>query len=203
MRLALVAFAAVALVTVSGCGSNVPTTPDGAWVINLDGTAPVGQSCNKGVINDMLGDVTGGSIQTKVVDGQPVPADMMETAAVNCIVMTMGGGFYATGTANTTNGSRSLMVTIPMITSSATEMSPASGNVTYSSASHTAGVPYMTQPQNGDTCSFYFGSGTQEGVGAGKIWGTFTCAGIFDSGTSSACSVGTSYFAFENCATSM
>jgi hypothetical protein len=203
MRLALVAFAAVALAAVSGCGSNVPTTPDGAWAINMDALAPAGQSCNKGVINDMLGDVNAGSIQTKVVDGQPVPADMMETANVSCTVMTMGSGFYATGTAHTQSGSLSLMITIPMITPSATKASPAMGSVSYSSAKNTAGVPYQTEPGMGDTCSFYFSPGTQEGVAAGKIWGVFSCAGILDSGTMSACAVGTSYFAFENCQTSM
>jgi hypothetical protein len=203
MRLVLVAFAAVALAAVSGCGSNVPATPDGAWTINMDGLPPTGQSCNKGVINDTLGDVNAGSIQTKVVDGQPVPADMKETAQVTCTVMTMGSGFYATGTADTQSGSLSLMVTIPMITSGATEMSPAKGSVTYSSAAKTAGVPYQPSAMNNDSCSFYFSPGTQEGVAQGKIWGVFTCSGITDSGTDSDCAVGTSYFAFENCATSM
>jgi hypothetical protein len=199
MRLALVTFSAVALAAVSGCSSNVPATADAAWVINMDGLAPAGMSCNKGVINEMLGDVNAGSIQTRVTDGQPVPADMKDTAQVTCVVMQMGSGFYATGTANTANGSKSLMITIPMISGSATEASPAVGSATYSSAANTAEVPYSGQ----NTCSFYFSSGTSEGVKAGQIWGVFTCAGISDSGTMSDCNVGTSYFVFENCQTSM
>jgi hypothetical protein len=202
MRLALVAFSAVALAAVSGCSSNVPATPDAAWSINMDGTAPVGQSCNKGVINDMLGDVNAGSIQTRVIDGQPLPADMMQMGQVTCSVAASGSGFQVSGSAGTASGSLLLQINIPMITAGATQASPASGSVTYSSAANTAGVPYSTKQQNGDTCSFYFSSGTQEGVKAGQIWGLFTCSGITDSGTMSDCEVGTSYFVFENCDTS-
>jgi hypothetical protein len=88
-------------------------------------------------------------------------------------------------------------VTIPSISTSATTTAPATGSLTYVSAMFTAGVPF----QGNGTCSFWFSAGTQEGIGPGKVWVTFTCSGLTDPGTASTCGVSESYLVFENCQT--
>jgi hypothetical protein len=187
MRLAVFASSALALAALSGCSSR-PAAPEGAWAVTLDKGSSTTCSFSADV-QAMLGEVTAGSVITKVFDGQPDPNDV-GSAAVSCVVSVTGTGtFSVDGTATTGNGDKVLHVSIPSITPSATQTSPAIGSVNFTSPQ--IAVAYTAQ----STCSFYFRSG--EGIAAGSIFGAFTCDPIGDD--SSSCAMSESYFTFDNC----
>jgi hypothetical protein len=179
--------------TTSGTGAAVGASPDAAWVLNINGQPQA--TCNKGVVQDQLGNVTATAIITRITDGQPVPGENGELGAVSCSV-TGTGPFAVQGSAATTDGAKILIIEIPSISPSATQAAPATGSVTYESAQVTAEVPY----QGNNTCSFWFTQGTQQSVASGKVWATFTCS-LSDPESQATCGASTSYVVFENCAT--
>jgi hypothetical protein len=186
MRLALLASPAIALATLSGCSSR-PAAPEGAWAVSLEkGTST---TCSFPNVQETLGEVSAGSVVTKVFDGQPDPNNM-GSATVSCVVSATGTGtFSVDASAANGSGDKLLRVQIPSITPSATQTSPASGSANFTSPQ--IATSYGAQ----GTCSFYFRSG--EGVSAGMIFGAFTCDPIGDG--SGACAMSESYFAFDNC----
>jgi hypothetical protein len=172
----------------------VPATPDAAWVFNLNGQAPVPtKSCDKGIIHEQLGDLDATAIQVRVTDGQAIPMTG-DTGQVSCSVVPSGSGFSIQGSAATVTESKVLEITIPMVTKGATQMSPATGSVSYTSAMYTAGSPF----QGNGTCSFYF-ENSSEGIDSGKFWATFTCTDLNNASEMADCGASPSYVAFENC----
>jgi hypothetical protein len=189
MRLLVLVSSAFALAALTGC-SSAPAAPEGASAVTLDkGSSP---SCGLS-FQAMLGEVTAESIVTKVVDGRPVPNDS-GLASVNCSV-TGTATFLVDGTATNASGDKLLHIMIPSITPSATQTSPATGSIDFTSPE--IKVAYQAQ----STCSFYFRPGGAEGVGAGLIFGAFTCNPIGDPNTNTTCAMTESYFAFDNCET--
>lgn len=189
MRLAPVALFAAALAAPAlGCNSPVPATPDTAWVLNLSGG---GAMCNLGNSVGLMGDINDTTIQTRVNDGA---ASKMGNASVTCTVSPSGAGFNVQASAS--QGGFTVNFSIPELDASASQATPAMGEVSYESAA--TATPYS------GACKFYFTNKAQ-GVSAGKVWAVYSCDGITNAQASppSTCGVGVSYFAFENCGTSM
>ena len=171
-----------------GTASGVPTKADGAWQINLTG----GPTCSFGSVQSVFGAVNATTIVTRENDGQPAQGDV-GIASVTCSV-TGTGPFAVIGSAG--SSARNLSISIPTISAGATPSAPAIGSVSFSSAKMTAGAVY-----GGEACNFYFTKSTSEGVGPGKVWATFTCAGITNGQTQATCGVDPSYIVFESCST--
>jgi hypothetical protein len=177
---------------VSGCntdvedtvgGQTLPRSPDAdaAWSVTLVDNAA---DCAAQGGTDMLGEVSASIITTRMLNGS-------HGAAVNCAITPVGSAGAFSVEASASMGGDSLFIRIPSITAAATQASPVSGAITYSSTQ-------VGSPFDDGTPSFYF-SDPVEGVAPGKIWVTFTACCLESPSTASVCDVSPSYALFENC----
>jgi hypothetical protein len=188
----------------SGDASTPPVTPDAAWRLSMAGG---GSTCDLASSTRQLGDVGSPSdpaVPTSITDQSPVCATSdgfslcpngstgTTAASVTCSVVQSGSTFAVKASASA--GADSLSIAIASLTTGATMANPAVGTVTYQSDS-------TVSVFSSATCDFYFASGN-EGVGPGKVWVAFTCAGITSAAAMATCPVIESYAVFENCSTS-
>jgi hypothetical protein len=166
----------------SSSTSGIAIPADGAWSVALTNN---GATCHTLSDTVAVGEVTASAILTRVTDGT-------QGASVVCSVTpaTNVAAFTVDGTAAL--GADTLHITIPSITATATQASPAVGSVEFA-APQTNGATYT-----GHACDFYFVADTGEGVAAGKVWIAFDCQSV--SGSGSTCSLAQSIALFEDCA---
>jgi hypothetical protein len=187
MRLALLASSAVALAALSGCGGSSAPPEDGAWFVSM--VSDTGM-CSLADIMSKTGLVTDQSKQMTIENG-------MSNLSLDCSVTQGTGKSFAvaiTAQDTTPSTGSTLQFNIPSISPSATQASPATGTVSYSSAA-TVDEEYASH-----ACNFYFSS-KSEGVALGQIWVTFDCPMITNGAAMSTCDMQTSYAIFENCLT--
>jgi hypothetical protein len=178
----------VALLSLAGCGGNtfgtgssgdVQPLADTAWQVNMSGA---GGSCPNMASVTSAGQVDDQSIDIRVVSGSG--------ASVKCSVVQAESGFQVSGLAQV--GFEELQVSIPSISQAASMASPAVGTVTFLTSA-------MVAPCSG-SCDFFFSG--HEGIGPGKAWLSFTCAGLSCGGSPAGmCPAAESFVVFENCAT--
>lgn len=194
MRFALVLFSAAGLVVLASCSDPVPQTPDGAFFAAMITDDPL--KCTINGFTAQVGAVDGQNRNTVVTDGMSL-SDGGPSTHVSCSVS--GTTTYSVhGLIDDTAGTGNYFeIQINDLKAGQSQTSPAKGTGILSSASHTAGEPYQ------GPCDFWFTAGTKETVdatgGAGRVWVTFSCAGLV-SGMST-CPLKTGYAIFENCLT--
>jgi hypothetical protein len=159
-------------------GAGAPS--QAAWTVSF---ADTGLDCFHASHIASVGDVGENEKAAVVVDG-------MDGAKVSCNV-SGSGSFKVYGSA--LQQDKSLLVQINELSASATEDSPASGTIVYSSV--TTVDAYTSES---GACIFYFVPGTDEGVAPGKVWAAFKCPKITTEG--SICGIQQGYLFFESCA---
>jgi len=173
LALPLLAFA-------SGCGEEIPPTPQAAFAVNFQDS---GAECPHKSHTTDVGMISGAARTTVLVDG-------VNGADISCTVS--GAGPFSVN-AKVIVGADGLVITVPAITTGAKKDAPATGGVSFFSA-----TTLKSFNSASDTpCSFYFLDGTPEGVAPGKAWMAFTCPKMIES--MSTCAIGESYVILENC----
>jgi hypothetical protein len=168
----------------------VPGTADGAWQLVEDGVPQ--PQCGLTPLCDYFGGVSATAILAREIDGQPSKTVPGATVSVRCGVVGSGQGPFAVH-GRMLSGYKLLEISIPAIFADATATAPAAGYMDWLSDD-------IISVYSG-ACSFYF-EGASEGIGPGKIWASFTCAGLTANGNPpSVCEVAPGYVLFENCAT--
>jgi hypothetical protein len=161
----------------------VPAVADGAFTLTTIQDDPL--ACMIAGHTASVGAIDAATRTMVVTDG-------MGGSHVTCSVAGTSS-FAVHGTLDDTGNSGSYFeILIPDIAPGASQGAPASGTLSFS-APWTAGNPYS------GSCDFYFTTGTQETVDAGKVWVTFECAAVTSGG--STCPVKIGYAIFENCLT--
>lgn len=181
MRLSHLGFVPVALATVVGCSDPVPPTPRGAFTVSF---ADPGIDCSIGPHNAQVGSVLMDRKDKVVVDGT-------EDARIDCTVTPAGSGFKVSASARQKD--KGLFLEVPSISPGATEETPATGGLSYSSAT----TADAFNNSDDEPCQFYFIPGTGEGVSAGKVWLAFKCPTVVSDGNE--CAIAQSFAIFENC----
>ncbi len=180
LRVACLAFPLVAFALLGGCSDPVPPTPQGAFQVNFSDN---GAACSIASHRTEVGEIDASTRTTIVVDG-------VTDAKVSCTV-SGAGPFSVSGKVQL--GSDLLNIVIPAISPGATEMSPATGGVSF--------ISFRTQDvyqAGGDMpCNYYFTEGTGQGVAAGKIWVSFVCPMVFEGDKT--CGIAESHVILENC----
>jgi len=201
MRFAFVTFSAAGLGLamlagglLASCSDPVPQTPDGAFFTAMINDDP--SKCMIVGFTAQVGAVDGQNRNTVVSDGMSL-VDGGSPTHVSCSIS--GTTTYSVhGLIDDINGTGNYFeMQINDLKAGQSEADPAHGTGIISSASHTAGVAYQ------GPCDFWFTPSTKEAVnvanGAGRVWVTFSCAGLL-SGMST-CPLKTGYAIFENCLT--
>ncbi|MRG98124.1 hypothetical protein [Polyangium spumosum] len=178
LRVACLAFPLVALALLGGCSDPVPPTPQGAFSVQFSDT---GVDCSIASHRSEAGDIDASKRTTVLVDG-------VEGASVTCSVS--GTGPFDVS-AKIFFGSDGINLSIPAINVGATEMSPATGALSFFS-DRTAGDAFSSSQ-----CNFYFKEGTGQGVAAGKLWVSFACPEVVES--QNKCGITESHVIIENC----
>jgi hypothetical protein len=198
MRFALILSSAAVCALAGGllasCSDPVPQTPDGAFFAAMITDDPL--KCTINGFTAQVGAVDGQNRNTVVSDGMSLSDGGVPTK-VSCTVSGTTT-FSVHGLIDDVQGTGNYFeMQIDGLTVGQSKDSPAHGTGILSSAAHTAGEPYQ------GPCDFWFTAMTGETVnatgGAGKVWVTFSCAGL-TSGMST-CPLKTGYAIFENCLT--
>jgi hypothetical protein len=194
MRFAILAHASVIALTSVGltaCDDPVPPTAQGAWSVSFQAQDLMPAQCGVAGHNSIIGSVTDHTKEKLIANGTS-EAGPTESSDLECSVV---GKDKFDVFAKMTQQDRGLSIKINGITAAATEMSPAQGTASYSSAM--TAVPY-TSPAT-TPCSFYFIPNTGEGIAPGRIWVAFKCPAVEDSSTGSKCQIKQGFAIFENC----
>ena len=181
MRLALACASTAALAILAGCSSPPPPTPDGAWSAHLEACSLIQPGTTSfGTIDQTTHAMT-------MTDGQ-------NGASISCSVVASSGGFAVNALA--TGGGNSITLSIPSISTSASQTSGAMGEVTLN-AQVTANNDYSSS-----ACNFYFAGAPETVTSAGTVFVAFSCPMLDDSAQSATCNLNQGYAFFENCSTS-
>jgi hypothetical protein len=181
-------FVVVALTAYTGCTTSPVTTA--AWTLPL--TSSSAGACSVSGVTVAFGKVTADS-------QNPVTSEVGESVSewTNCVLMSNTPGTFSLD-ATTEEGNphgTTFGVSIPSITSSATQASPVRGSLFF------AGPATGGQVVSGD-CNFYFKDPKAEGVATGEIWAAYTCPSLTvgDGSVAGTCQVTEGYIAYRNCA---
>jgi hypothetical protein len=166
--------------TVTSTTSSTPpsTGPATAWWVALCG----GPLCALADSTRGIGQVDASAMANLVTNESP-------GGTVDCSVT--GSSTFAVTAEAGLGDDGVLSIDIPILPTTATKAAPAIGFVEYESEA-TSATPYSSL-----SCDFYFEG--NEGVSAGKVWVSFTCAKITDGEKDSTCALTQGYAVFENC----
>jgi hypothetical protein len=170
-------------VALAGCSDPVPPTPQGAWNANFGPSADA-TSC-------MVAQHTAGLGKVNPNDYASVVSVVAGTDSTDLRCSVTGDKTFEVHGHAERKGI-GLDISIPKITASASEQSPASGTVSF--VSDKTVQAYVSDPAN--PCQFYFAD-PKEGVSAGKVWVAFKCPNV--SITMSTCQISQGFAIFENC----
>ena len=128
----------------------------------------------------------------------PVTSEIGESVSewTDCAVSSNTRGVFSVDAMTEEHASRTTFsISIPSITPSATQASPAHGTVFF------VGTASQGQVVSGD-CDFYFKDPKSEGVATGEIWAAYTCPSLTlgDASAAGTCQVLEGYIAYRNCA---
>lgn len=173
-----------------GAGGGDPFFPpsDAAWSVSFAPSVADPAKCAVAAHDTAMGVVTTED-PTTVLSSDTAP-----DVTVSCTVVSAGPGAFAVN-ATASQADKSLTIQIPAIPLQSTKDHPASGTVTFGSAT-TLGAYASPKAQ---PCSFYFSPSSSEDIGIGHIWISFDCVAVVDESSSSICSITQGVAKFENC----
>lgn len=170
-----------------GCSEAVPPASQAAFFGAFQSSSNYpDHTCDKDLHNGQIGFVDVTEIKDIKKDGEA-------GALVFCAVETNGDGFKVEAEAR--QGSTTVRVKVDKIKAGATAADPAMGQVTYKTRQT---VKAYISPSD-VPCEFWFDPDSSQEVAAGRIWAQFKCQVIQNASTSSACTLGESTIAFQNC----
>ncbi len=180
----LLALSSPLFVASAGCSEAVPAASEGAFSLQFVNAPSPGKECNIDTHNSNVG-------YTDVTENREFVKDTIDGATIYCAVTPEGDGFLAGGFM--THNGRHLEFTIPKITAKATEASPATGSVGYSSPQTIN--KYQSPP--GVPCKFWFENDQQ--ISTGRIWMQFRCEEVEYPSANRSCQVSGGTIAMQNC----